>query len=604
MLAALTVLAVFARASIAPPPPLPVLFEDIDTLLAQLPTPAAGEAVELAAKRLTSYMHTSALLTPACERAKALARSGAPLTIVHPMPTWPVKPNSRLHENLIAMRIAKQYASECSVEVTLLRVRHRLEPHALPDGFVEAPGYFTSSIDTAGGREQRVADAMRKHHVAEFPNTQSIINQVKAHILQRSRSSTVGARHPVDLIVLTNADVMTYPDAYVKLGLLSRSGPDAFSFTRMSIERPASGGNTALEKYFFSLKAMPKRTGNSEFSDVTEHPGIDGWAFAADLLPCIEFGDVHWGCAPFGQLVWAELRRVSESCVFWIGGVPDTSANQFTFHPAEAGDWGNLKRRYTQKTDRQGLWEDIGVGQYEDLGLNSRWGSCLNDRIKAKAVKYRHFTGGNHGHIDALLLDGEGSGAPGSKQQCTSKRNALEIQDRAVRCVKTWGAFASKQGQWKKLSPFVDLWNGGKDGRSELFKFFGGVGSTDARLPGRNVRWDEAVKAAHGQVVADDGVAAWNFGVPAPKCAACAERVHINDCMWRNGPGGTKGETYTSAQSADKCCDAAAQRAAKERITIYWSFTPVRRDCYMKVSGEFGCGKDPGRPGAKSGCTS
>ena len=215
---------------------------------------------------------------------------------------------------MAAMRLAKDYAKECDVDVVLMRVYNAIEePHVLPEGFIESPHPLQRTAIDAMNDASAIA-AARKFGVPEYALIQGIIDEA------------IAANTGADWVVLTNADVMPFPSSYVVMALLSEAGPDVLSYTRMGVPKHAKDAAhgpttlhlTAFEKYMRAISTPPR--------ELTRHPGIDGFGLKADLMPCRDFGNAHWGCAPFGQLAWSELRRVSQSCAMWIDGVSNVPA--------------------------------------------------------------------------------------------------------------------------------------------------------------------------------------------------------------------------------------------------------------------------------------
>ena len=345
---------------------------------------------------------------------------------------------------MAAMRLAKDYAKECDVDVVLMRVYNAIEePHVLPEGFIESPHPLQRTAIDAMNDASAIA-AARKFGVPEYALIQGIIDEA------------IAANTGADWVVLTNADVMPFPSSYVVMALLSEAGPDVLSYTRMggpkhakdAAHGPTTLHLTAFEKYMRAISTPPR--------ELTRHPGIDGFGLKADLMPCLDFGNAHWGCAPFGQLAWSELRRVSQSCAMWIDGVSGKDApsvTRLTIHPAESG-WRRRRRlrlrrqieatttkskppRFTSDKghDMVAWWRHLLVDRVphsepKRTGLNRHWGVCMNKVDYVLNRLTRHQTGGSQGHVDSKR------GAPA----CDPKRSAAEIASLGQQCTDVWHA--------------------------------------------------------------------------------------------------------------------------------------------------------------------
>ena len=461
---------------------------ELDAPHPQRSSPADKRAAETkTATALRAWMHSAggAVLEPLCARAKAAAeKRGRPWKLLHPIATWPTKENSRLNTNIAAMRHAKEYAAECGVEVTLMRVYNAVEPpHPLPNGFVDSPSPLTRTAIDAMDDPPSIA-AARDVGVPEFPLIQGLVEQV------------IAAGGEYEWLVLSNADVMPFPGMYVKVALLSDAGPDVLTYTRMGVpehvkrtlhHQPKTAHFSAFEKYLQAL-----RTPSAE---LMRHPGIDGFGVKIDLVPCIDFGSTHWGCAPFGQLVWSELRRVSQSCAMWISGHPGGDApsiTRFTVHPAEDG-WRRrlrLRRRRLAKTKvsrytkvKWGAMQNAfrrhgGTGGVGHHGLNARWGVCMNHLEWRERKRARHAKGGPRGHVDSL---------PG--KQCVPKRAPTEAARLKEQCTTTW--HAKRNPKWGDSIEDSPLTGDGTDPVSDLVAFF----HPKPMVP-VTVRWDLGVAEA------------------------------------------------------------------------------------------------------------
>ena len=265
----------------------PLLAEDRDS--------AEGDATSVRALR--RWLEISAKSGEAQRRCAAAKASGKTHNFIHPLATFPIKSErrgigQRLAVNLAAMAIAKNYAASCGIRVTLMRMHHVDEPHPLPPGFVEAPRpLLRSTNDGHPHLKGKVPDYILVDEVLE--------------LVAESR-----AARRADVVVLTNADVMPYPDFYLKLDALLQTGPDTVQFTRMGIPHELQ------EEWPLDLTPTQRllRAMSTDPAELVRHPGQDGFAFPISHIKCLEMGETHWGCAPFGGLVWHELAR--HRCVF------------------------------------------------------------------------------------------------------------------------------------------------------------------------------------------------------------------------------------------------------------------------------------------------
>ena len=271
-------------------------------------------------RALRRWLETTAQGGETQRRCAATKSSGRTYRFVHPLATFPVVSRrsgigQRLEVNLAAMKLAKRYAASCGIKVTLMRMHHVDEPHELPDGFEEAPRPLLRSTNDG-----------RPHLKGKVPNY-VIVDEV----IQLVGESRAGQH--ADFVVLTNADVMPYPDFYVKLNALLHTGPDTVQFTRMGVpfelQQSWPTSLTPTQRLLRALSTPPTL--------LAMHPGQDGFAFPTAHIPCIKAGDTHWGCAPFGGLTWHELASHSVSCAVKIRSfVDDAFGNgtdlRFTAH--------------------------------------------------------------------------------------------------------------------------------------------------------------------------------------------------------------------------------------------------------------------------------
>ena len=278
--------------------------------------PAEGDATSVRALR--RWLETSAKDGEAQRRCAAAKASGKTHHFIHPLATFPIQSErrgigQRLAVNLAAMAIAKDYAVSCGIRVTLMRMHHVDEPHPLPAGFIEAPRPLLRS--TNDGHPQL------KGKVPDYILVDEVLELVAA-----SR-----AARRADFVVLTNADVMPYPDFYVKLDALLHTGPDTVQFTRMGVPHELQ------EEWPLDLSPTQRllRAMSTDPAELVRHPGQDGFAFPISHIKCLEMGATHWGCAPYGGLVWHELARHSVSCAVKVRSFVDVANEtdaRFTMH--------------------------------------------------------------------------------------------------------------------------------------------------------------------------------------------------------------------------------------------------------------------------------
>ena len=277
-----------------------------------------GEPLNDATAKATFVKWLSTSSTP--QRVCDLVRS-LKLSIVHPLATFAYDPEdvgkigSRLAVNVAAMDVAAQHARACGVDVTLVRCEFADEHHPLMEGFVEAPRKMAQSAN----------DDFRSAHNGAASGS-PIKYPLVREVLPLGREAAPDAQ----FMVLTNGDVTPFPDFYLKLAVLLATGLDAIQFTRVGIARELMAGwraSTPLHRYLSAVATDPTL--------LSPHPGQDGFAFPTSRIPCMvkEVAMSHWGCAPFGQLIWHQLQYGSKCKVKVVRAVNCG----FTFHLQHGG---------------------------------------------------------------------------------------------------------------------------------------------------------------------------------------------------------------------------------------------------------------------------
>lgn len=235
-------------------------------------------------------------------------------SFVHVMPTVPDCGECEISNyqdmTLRSLRIARDYAAQRGISVTLLRTHMVSEPHPLESGFGDTRPLNRSHIDHPGQKRG-------VHYDDDTPRLPLL-----GDILQRGYESSTA-----EYVVFTNLDIALFPDFYVKANALLNAGPDALQFTRLGVPHPTDMPEVS--------KKGPWRSTDYETiiamdaSRLKHHPGTDCMVLPRAWVPCVEVGQSFLGCAPVGKALWEQLGRLSETCNVKTVG---TRYAKFTFH--------------------------------------------------------------------------------------------------------------------------------------------------------------------------------------------------------------------------------------------------------------------------------